>query len=98
MSADGVDRPKRQPDDPQRFEGRYADQYGMGCRTCGWRVPNGPGVEELWSAHDHDPFIDIEERVLAGQRVFTADDVVFLLALIKPEHWARQPVDSEGVS
>ena len=87
----------RADDDPKRLDRRYINETGRGCRTCGWWIWNdAPDADKQWTEHDHDPLDDIEEKVLAGVKQFTADDVVFLLALIRPSQWSREAAAADG--
>lgn len=43
------------------------DATEVGCKTCGWYLV-GPykDVRQQWIDHQHDPIIDIEERVFGN--------------------------------
>jgi hypothetical protein len=78
--------------DPPMVEGRYIDTIGRGCKTCGWYVPNEADPDDSkWMAHDHDPLTDIKERVFSGMKLLPVEDVVWLLSLVDPVGWTREP-------
>lgn len=70
-----------------RWEGRYIDTYGRGCKTCGWFIRNEDDPDDQqWVNHGHDPLFDINERAMQTSPggYVPVEDVIYLLDKFDP--------------
>jgi len=75
-----ITRPRREPG--AWLDSTWEDVTKAGCKVCGWyEVGLYAEVRQQWLDHEHDPILDIEERLWSNYADATTlyTDIEYLL-------------------